>query len=238
MRCTRSGRMAACRCSSSRMPGAPVAASMIGPRLRALRIPVRSGLVLARHSASGPTPAPRCSASIPTAVRDLMRPAAEVLGVRRAHARARARARIGRRRSSRRCGPNGSRRASSRRRTPRSRRALRRAPAHRLRAARTTSPLAATEAGLSIRAPRPTLRRRSRALAASVRAHPPRSRRDRSHRVRSARRDRGGGERRDIATPPALRVSSGPSPASRRSTSCASSTSSSTSDRSRRVSAS
>lgn len=60
--------------------GAPVAASMIGPRLRALRIPVRSGLVL-RGIRLWPDTAAQVLGVNPIAVRDLMRPAAEVLGI-------------------------------------------------------------------------------------------------------------------------------------------------------------
>jgi AraC-like DNA-binding protein len=60
--------------------GMPVAASMIGPRLRALRVPVRGGLVL-RGIRLWPDTAAQVLGVDPVAVRDLMRPAAEVLGV-------------------------------------------------------------------------------------------------------------------------------------------------------------
>jgi len=60
--------------------GVPVAASMIGPRLHALRIPVRGGLVL-RGIRLWPDTAAQVLGVNPMAVRDLMRPAAEVLGV-------------------------------------------------------------------------------------------------------------------------------------------------------------
>jgi len=60
--------------------GAPIAASMIGPRLRALRVPVRGGLVL-RGIRLWPDTAAQVLGVDPTAFRDLMRPAAEVLGV-------------------------------------------------------------------------------------------------------------------------------------------------------------
>jgi len=60
--------------------GAPVAASMIGPRLRALRVPVRGGLVL-RGIRLWPDTAAQVLGVDPVAVRDMMRPAAEVLGV-------------------------------------------------------------------------------------------------------------------------------------------------------------
>ncbi|HEX7980561.1 MAG TPA: helix-turn-helix domain-containing protein [Gemmatimonadaceae bacterium] len=60
--------------------GAPVAASMVGPRLRALRVPVRGGLVL-RGIRLWPDTAAQVLGVDPVAVRDLMRPAAEVLGV-------------------------------------------------------------------------------------------------------------------------------------------------------------
>jgi AraC-like DNA-binding protein len=60
--------------------GMPVAASMVGPRLRALRVPVRGGLVL-RGIRLWPDTAAQVLGVNPMAVRDLMRPAAEVLGV-------------------------------------------------------------------------------------------------------------------------------------------------------------
>ena len=60
--------------------GAPVAASMIGPRLRALRVPVRGGLVL-RGIRLWPDTAAQVLGVDPLAFRELMRPAAEVLGV-------------------------------------------------------------------------------------------------------------------------------------------------------------
>ena len=77
--------------------GAPVAATMIGPRLRALRVPVRGGLVL-RGIRLWPDTAAHVLGVDPVAVRDLMRPAAEVLGVGAlslARALARAEASIG-----------------------------------------------------------------------------------------------------------------------------------------------
>jgi AraC-like DNA-binding protein len=61
--------------------GMPVAASMIGPRLRALRVPVRGGLVL-RGIRLWPDTAAHVLGVDPVAVRDMMRPAAEVLGVK------------------------------------------------------------------------------------------------------------------------------------------------------------
>ena len=60
--------------------GAPVAATILGPRLRALRVPVRGGLVL-RGIRLWPDTAAQVLGVDPVAVRDLMRPAAEVLGV-------------------------------------------------------------------------------------------------------------------------------------------------------------
>jgi AraC-like DNA-binding protein len=60
--------------------GMPVAASIIGPRLRALRVPVRGGLVL-RGIRLWPDTAAQVLGVDPVAIRDLMRPAAEVLGV-------------------------------------------------------------------------------------------------------------------------------------------------------------
>jgi AraC-like DNA-binding protein len=60
--------------------GAPVAASIVGPRLRALRVPVRGGLVL-RGIRLWPDTAAQVLGVDPVAIRDLMRPAAELLGV-------------------------------------------------------------------------------------------------------------------------------------------------------------
>jgi len=60
--------------------GTPVAASMIGPRLHALRVPVRGGLTL-RGLRLWPDTAAQVLGVDPIAVRGLMRPAAEVLGV-------------------------------------------------------------------------------------------------------------------------------------------------------------
>jgi AraC-like DNA-binding protein len=59
--------------------GMPAAASVIGPRLRALRAPVRSGLVL-RGLRLWPDTAASVLGVDPGAIRDLTRPAAEVLG--------------------------------------------------------------------------------------------------------------------------------------------------------------
>lgn len=59
--------------------GVPAAASVIGPRLRALRAPVRSGLVL-RGLRLWPDTAASVLGVDPGAIRDLTRPAAEVLG--------------------------------------------------------------------------------------------------------------------------------------------------------------
>ena len=60
--------------------GMPSAASIIGPRLRALRVPMRSGLVL-RGVRLWPDTAASVLGVDPVAIRDLTRPAAEVLGV-------------------------------------------------------------------------------------------------------------------------------------------------------------
>jgi AraC-like DNA-binding protein len=60
--------------------GSPIAASIIGPRLRALRVPVRGGLVL-RGIRLWPDTAAQVLGVDPVAIRDLMRPAAELLGV-------------------------------------------------------------------------------------------------------------------------------------------------------------
>ena len=60
--------------------GVPAAASIIGPRLRALRVPMRSGLVL-RGLRLWPDTAAHVLGVDPVAIRDLTRPAAEVLGV-------------------------------------------------------------------------------------------------------------------------------------------------------------
>jgi AraC-like DNA-binding protein len=59
--------------------GAPVAASIIGPRLRALRIPMRSGLTV-RGIRLWPDTAAAVLGVDPFAIKDLMRPAAELLG--------------------------------------------------------------------------------------------------------------------------------------------------------------
>jgi AraC-like DNA-binding protein len=59
--------------------GAPVAASIIGPRLRALRIPMRSGLTV-RAIRLWPDTAAAVLGVDPFAIKDLMRPAAELLG--------------------------------------------------------------------------------------------------------------------------------------------------------------
>jgi AraC-like DNA-binding protein len=60
--------------------GVPSAASIIGPRLRALRVPMRGGLVL-RGLRLWPDTAATVLGVDPVAIRDLTRPAAEVLGV-------------------------------------------------------------------------------------------------------------------------------------------------------------
>jgi AraC-like DNA-binding protein len=60
--------------------GMPSAASIIGPRLRALRAPMRSGLVL-RGLRLWPDTAASVLGVDPVAIRELTRPAAEVLGV-------------------------------------------------------------------------------------------------------------------------------------------------------------
>jgi len=60
--------------------GVPAAASVIGPRLRALRAPVRSGHVL-RGLRLWPDTAASVLGVDPGAIRDLTRPAAEVLGI-------------------------------------------------------------------------------------------------------------------------------------------------------------
>lgn len=59
--------------------GVPAAASVIGPRLRALRAPLRGGLVL-RGMRLWPDTAASVLGVDPVTVRDLTRPAAEVLG--------------------------------------------------------------------------------------------------------------------------------------------------------------
>ena len=59
--------------------GAPAAAHVIGPRLRALRAPMRRGLVV-RGMRLWPDTAASVLGVDPVAVRDLTRPAAEVLG--------------------------------------------------------------------------------------------------------------------------------------------------------------
>ena len=60
--------------------GAPVAASVVGPRLRALRIPMRSGLTL-RGIRLWPDTGAQVLGVDPVSIRDLARPAAELLGV-------------------------------------------------------------------------------------------------------------------------------------------------------------
>ena len=60
--------------------GMPVAASAIGPRLRALRIPMRSGLIV-RGVRLWPDTAAQVLGVDPVAIRDLMRPASELLGM-------------------------------------------------------------------------------------------------------------------------------------------------------------
>ena len=59
--------------------GVPAAASIIGPRLRALRVPMRSGLVV-RGLRLWPDTASSVLGVDPVAIRDLARPAAELLG--------------------------------------------------------------------------------------------------------------------------------------------------------------
>jgi len=59
--------------------GMPVAASVIGPRLRALRVPMRSGL-LVRGLRLWPDTAASVLGVDPVAIRDLTHPAAELLG--------------------------------------------------------------------------------------------------------------------------------------------------------------
>jgi AraC-like DNA-binding protein len=59
--------------------GRPVAASVVGPRLRALRIPVRSGLTV-RGVRLWPDTAAQVLGVDPVAIRDLTRPASELLG--------------------------------------------------------------------------------------------------------------------------------------------------------------
>jgi AraC-like DNA-binding protein len=59
--------------------GVPVAASVIGPRLRALRVPMRSGLVV-RGLRLWPDTAASVLGVDPVAIRDLTHPASELLG--------------------------------------------------------------------------------------------------------------------------------------------------------------
>lgn len=59
--------------------GTPLAASVIGPRLRALRVPVRSGLVV-RGLRLWPDTAASVLGVHPLSIRDLTHPAAELLG--------------------------------------------------------------------------------------------------------------------------------------------------------------
>lgn len=59
--------------------GKPVAASIVGPRLRALRIPMRSGLTV-RGVRLWPDTAAQVLGVDPVAIRDLTRPASELLG--------------------------------------------------------------------------------------------------------------------------------------------------------------
>jgi AraC-like DNA-binding protein len=60
--------------------GKPVAASIVGPRLRALRIPMRSGLTV-RGIRLWPDTAAQVLGVDPVAIRDLTRPASELLGM-------------------------------------------------------------------------------------------------------------------------------------------------------------
>ena len=60
--------------------GSPVAASVVGPCMRALRIPMRSGLTV-RGLRLWPDTAAHVLGVDPAAIRDTARPAAEVLGV-------------------------------------------------------------------------------------------------------------------------------------------------------------
>jgi len=60
--------------------GRPVAASIVGPRLRALRIPMRSGLTV-RGVRLWPDTAAQVLGVDPVAIRDLTRPASELLGM-------------------------------------------------------------------------------------------------------------------------------------------------------------
>jgi AraC-like DNA-binding protein len=59
--------------------GRPIAASVVGPRLRALRIPMRSGLTV-RGVRLWPDTAAQVLGVDPVAIRDLTRPASELLG--------------------------------------------------------------------------------------------------------------------------------------------------------------
>jgi AraC-like DNA-binding protein len=63
-------------CSANR----PIAASVVGPRLRALRIPMRSGLTV-RGIRLWPDTAAQVLGVDPVAIRDLTRPASELLGM-------------------------------------------------------------------------------------------------------------------------------------------------------------
>jgi AraC-like DNA-binding protein len=60
--------------------GAPVAASIIGPRMRPLHLPMRGGRVM-RGIRLWPDTAAQVLAVPPLSIRDLMRPAAELLGM-------------------------------------------------------------------------------------------------------------------------------------------------------------
>ena len=60
--------------------GRPIAASIVGPRLRALRIPMRSGLTV-RGVRLWPDTAAQVLGVDPVAIRDLTRPASELLGM-------------------------------------------------------------------------------------------------------------------------------------------------------------